>query len=196
MKHLLAIIFTAIIAMQFNAVHAQGMDSKSMAEKAELPTVNPYFFQHQYLSAVVTQIAEFDGMILETPEILNTISPVQNGFQSPFTDDQIKVEKIEDEGNVIYVWQFPEPQYLREALYIAFVPINSYYKAFAISVGQTVDWEVSTSTDSYRTTRGRIQKPESPRKCYDLLKARGVLTGEITPGEFFQEGYKAPQYRP
>ena len=58
-----------------------------------------------------------------------------------------------------------------------------------------VDWEVSVSTEKSRATFGRIKKPASAKECLDLLIDRGVLTGNIVPGEFLQDGYKAPSYR-
>lgn len=78
---------------------------------------------------------------------------------------------------------------------MAFIPVDGHYKAFAISIGQMVDWEISTSTESARATFGRVKKPANAKECVDLLVERGALTGEITPGEFFQEGYSAPEYR-
>lgn len=167
----------------------------AVMKKLELQTVSPYFLQHQYLSVVASMVAEGDGYIFETPNILNTISTIGNGFSSPFADDDIKVEKVVVDGKDIFVWRFPEPQYLREALYMAFVPVDGHYKAFAISIGQMVDWEISTSTETARATFGRVKKPDSAKECIDLLVKRGALTGEIKPGDFFQEGYTAPEYR-
>lgn len=161
-----------------------------------LQSVSPYFLQHQYLSVVAQIVADVDGYIFEDPNILNTISANGNGFNSPFADDDIKVEKIVIDEKSIFVWQFPEPVYLREAFYMVFIPIDGHYKAFAVSVGQLVDWEISTSTETSRHTFGRIKKPENARECVNLLIERGALTGNITPGEFMQEDYSAPEYRP
>lgn len=160
-----------------------------------LQTVTPYFLQHQYLSVLALMVAENDGHIFETPYILNTMSTESNGFRSPFTDADIQVEKITAEGKDIYVWCFPEPEFLREALYMAFVPVDGHYKAFSICIGKMVDWEISTSTTSSRSTFGRVKRPESAKECVDLLIGRGVLAGDITSGEFIQKGYTSPQYR-
>ncbi len=51
----------------------------------------------------------------------------------------------------------PEPSYLREALYISFVPVDIHYQAYAICIGQLVDWEISSSTEKSRSTYGRIK---------------------------------------
>lgn len=160
-----------------------------------LPVVTPYYFQHQYLSVVTPMVDEKDGYIFEAPYILNTLTPVGNGFQSPFGDNDIQVEKIVAEGKDIYVWRFPETKYLREALYMAFVPVDGHYKAFAICIGGMVDWEISTSTETARATYGRVKKPESAQECVDLLVGRGALTGVIRPGDYYQEGYVSPKYR-
>lgn len=161
-----------------------------------LPVVSPYYFQHQFLSVIAPTIVERDGFLLETPEVLNEYTPIGNGFMSPFKNEDIKIEVIDDGGQKVYVWRFPESEYLREALYMAFFPIDGHYEAFAISIGRGVDWEISMSTASYRSTFGRVKKPESARECFELLKDRGAFTGDITPGEFFQEGYEGPEYRP
>lgn len=166
----------------------------NLKSKTDMPTVSPYYIVHQYLSVIVEQISEEDGEILSSPEILNTFSTNGNGFHSPFRDEDIKVTEVNREGKQIYVWQFPEPKFLREALYVAFIPIEGRYKAFAISIGQLVDWEISTSNEYSRSTRGRVKRPENAQECVDLLIKRGALSGEITPGEFFQEGYECPPY--
>ena len=80
-------------------------------------------------------------------------------------------------------------------LCISFVPVDGFYKAFAVCIGSMVDWEVSVSTEKSRATFGRIKRPVSPKECLDILIDRGVLTGDIVRGDFFQEGYKAPAYR-
>lgn len=191
----------AVVVLAFFAVAANGQnvekDSVDWIEQSleKLPVVSPYFLQHQYLSVVAPDIDEHDGYILETPEILNSISANGNGFQSPFSDSEIEVSVIEDEGKRIYVWHFPEPEFLREAVYMAFIPVDGCYKAYAISIGQLVDWEISTSTESARSTFGRVKKPESAKECVELLKKRGAYTGKITMGEILQDGYTAPEYR-
>lgn len=162
-----------------------------------LPKVSPYYLQHQYLSVVASMIGEKDGeMILDSSTILNSLSPIGNGFLSPFKDEEISVERFEVDGKIIFVWSFPESEYLREALYMAFIPVDGKYRAYAISIGASVDWEISTSTESYRETFGRVPRPGSAKECLDILIERGALTGKISPGEFFQEGYKSPCYRP
>lgn len=190
-------LISMIFVLTLN-VNGQGafIDTVSNAvDDRSVQSVTPYFLQHQYLSVVAQMVADVDGYIFEDPNILNTISATGNGFNSPFADDDIKVDKIEIDGKSIIVWRFPEPVYLREALYMAFIPIDGHYKAFAVCVGQMVDWEISTSTETSRHTFGRIKKPESGRECVNLLIERGALTGNITPGEFLQEGYSAPKYR-
>lgn len=199
MKPLSLFFISVFVTLNAYGMELTGQQLENPIDTVEscdsLPMVSPYFFQHQYLSVIVPQIREADGYILETPEILNTISANGNGFRSPFSDRDIKVDKIETEGKTVYVWRFPEPEYLREALYMAFIPVDGYYKAFAISIGSLVDWEISTSTESARATYGQVKKPESAQECVELLKDRGALTGEISPGEFLQEGYTAPEYR-
>ncbi len=194
-KHLLlalSLVFVADIAS------GQTTSSDSIMSElqriTELPKVTPYFLVHQYLSVVVEQIPEKEGEILSTPEVLNTFSANGNGFQSPFKDEEIEVTDISHDGKHIYVWKFPEPKFLREALYVTFIPIEGHYKAFAISIGQLVDWEISTSNELSRSTRGRVKRPDNAQECVKLLIDRGALTGEVTPGEFFQEGYEAPKY--
>lgn len=185
-------ILIAVLLICPMSGHGQNTDYIT-AMQAELPKVSPYFFQHQYLSVVVPLIAENDGYILESPEILNTISSTGNGFRSPFTDEEIHVDKFNDDGKDIYVWTFPEPQYLREALYIAFFPVEGYYKAVAISIGDWVDWEISTSTQTSRATYGRIKRPANAEECVKLLKERHADKSIITPGEFLQDGYTPPE---
>lgn len=167
----------------------------SSHDNAELPKVTPYFFQHQYLSVVAPMIDEKNGQIFETPDFLNTIGPAANGFSSPFSDNEISVEALEVDGKKIYVWKFPEPEFLREALFIAFVPVKGNYLPIAISIGQLVDWEISISNEKNRSTFGRLKKPSNAKECVDLLIERGALTGEIIAGEFYQEGYEGPKYR-
>ncbi len=163
------------------------------AIQTDFPTVSPYFFQHQYLSVVAPMIADQDGYILEDPEILNTISPEGNGFCSPFKDEDIRVDKVIDDGMTVYVWTFPRPQHMREALYMAFFPVDGCYKAVAISIGQLVDWEISTSNQNSRSTYGRIKLPANAQECVKLLKERNADKAQITPGEFLQEGYTPPE---
>ena len=202
MKRIFGFIIAIILAGTSLSVSAQN-EPESQNEAAMdsidvswLPVVAPYYFQHQFLSVIAPTIEEQDGYILESPEILNEYTPIGNGFLSPFKNEDIKIEVIDDGGKKVYVWRFPEPEYLREALYMAFFPGDGHYEAFAISIGRDVDWEISQSTESYRSTSGRVKKPESARECFELLKDRGAFTGEITPGEFFQEGYEGPEYRP
>ena len=190
----LFILWTIVLS----TFHVSGQETFDESEfnGSPLPLVSPYFLQHQYLSVIAPMIKEDDGYILETPEILNSTSATGNGFLSPFNDNDIHVELIEDDGRKIYVWRFPEPEYLREALYMAFIPIDGHYKAFAISIGATVDWEISTSTENARSVRGRVKRPESAKECVELLKERGAYSGEVSMGEFIQEGYTCPEYRP
>lgn len=199
MKTTKAIIVSLLLSMAFPAEAHANVDipvtAASETGTSSLPVVSPYFLQHQYLSVVAPMIGETEGFLLESPETLNTLTPADSGFRSPFSDGQITVEKFVTDGKDIYVWRFPEPEYLREALYMVFVPVDGQYQAFAISIGETVDWEVSKSTETSRSTFGRIKKPESAEECVMLLKERGLMTGRITPGEFFQEGYAAPRYR-
>lgn len=154
-----------------------------LKRNTDLPTVSAYFLIHQYLSVIVEQIPEEDGEILSSPETLNTFSTNGNGFRSPFSDEEIKVTEINHDGKQIYVWQFPEPKYLREALYVAFIPVNGYYKAFAISIGQLVDWEISTSNELSRHTFGRVKRPKNAMECVNLLIKRGALN----PANFFKK---------
>ena len=183
--------FPAIATLQDPSTDSIMADLKS---KTDMPTVSPYFLVHQYLSVIVEQISEDDGEILSSPEILNTFSTNGNGFLSPFRDEDIKVTEVTREGKKIYVWQFPEPKYLREALYVAFIPIDGHYKAFAISIGQLVDWEISTSNEYSRSVRGRVKRPENAQECVDLLIERDALSGEVTMGELLQDGYECPPY--
>jgi len=162
----------------------------------ELPKVSPYYFQHQYLSVIAPMITEDNSIVFNNPTNLNSYTPVGNGFRSPFSDSDIVVEAFEDEGKKIFVWKFPEPEYLREALYMAFIPVNGRYVAYAICIGQLVDWEISTSSEQMRKTFGRVKRPESAEECLDILKKRGAYAGVISPGEFFQSDYKSPEYRP
>lgn len=197
MKSLLKLFLS--VAFAFTATSAFCQDAleidTSKVNMAELPVVSPYFLQHQYLS-VITQYVPADlGDVFSSPETLNTFSAIGNGFRSPFKDEDIEVSTFDDEGKKIYVWRFPEPEFLREALYMMFVPVDGQYQAYAISIGQTVDWEISTSTESARRTYGRIKKPESAKECLELLKKRGAYTGNITPGEFLQNDYIGPEYR-
>lgn len=194
-KILMLISLLFALASSANAQEAATDSTADTTTDNALQTATPYFLQHQYLSVLAPMVAENDGHIFETPYILNTVSTEGNGFRSPFADTDIQVEKITTDGKDIYVWRFPEPEYLREALYMAFVPVDGHYKAYAISIGETVDWEISTSTASTRSTYGRVKKPASAKECVDLLIGRGALTGDIAPGEFFQEGYTSPRYR-
>ena len=63
--------------------------------------------------------------------------------------------------------------------------------AFAISIGQLVDWEISTSDEHTRHTFGRVKKPENAQECVDLLIERGAMTGTITPRDFYRRVTKA-----
>lgn len=186
------------LVLAFSAVPAfcqEVTEPDSTISVSDIPVVSPYFFQHQYLSVIAPNVPEEYGHIFGTQEPLNTFEPTDIGFQSPFKDEDIEISAFEDEGKKIYIWRFPETEYLREALYMAFVPIDGKYMAYAISIGQMVDWEISTSSENSRTTFGRIKKPETAQECLDLLKSRGAYTGSITPGEFLQEGYTCPDYR-
>lgn len=198
MKVITCIFAIATLLMTSWTIKGQDFTADSLEicapERPQLSVVTPYFLQHQYLSIIAPVINESDGeMILSTPYILNTISANGNGFMSPFADDEIQVELIENEGRKVYVWRFPEPQHLREALYIAFIPIDGMHQAVAISIGATVDWEISTSTETARQVLGRVKRPESAAECVELLKSRGAFTGDITMGELFQEGYQCPE---
>lgn len=191
------LIFLQFLSLSVNA-RSETLSCPELSDTAvtvDLPMVTPYFLQHQYLAVVASMIKEADGFILQSPEILNTISANGNGFRSPFKDNDIKVDSVGTDGKTVYVWRFPEPEYLREALYMAFFPINGFYKAYAISKGQLVDWEISTSTEKSRATYGRIKRPESAQECVELLKSRGAIKGEISGGEFLQEGYSCPPRR-
>lgn len=191
-------IFRFLIALALlcpMTVHGQNAETidSIMAIRSDLPVVSPYFLQHQYLSVLAPSIPESDGDALEDPLILNTLSAVGNGFCSPFKDVDIHVDKVDDDGRTVYVWRFPEPKYLREALYIAFFPVDGFYKAVAISIGSMVDWEISTSTQTSRATYGRVKRPSDAKECVKLLKERNADKPEITPGEFLQEGYTPPE---
>ncbi len=153
------------------------------------------FLSASIFVSVAPMIEDTDGEVFADPKALNTISPSMNGFCSPFKDEDISVEMVEAEGKKIYVWKFPEPEYLREALYLAFVPVDGHYKAYAICVGQLVDWEISTSSEKSRATYGRVKRPENATECVELLIERGALTGEIKMGDFIQGSYKSPSYR-
>ncbi len=177
------------------AVFGQNYTGEKTLNAADLPKVSPYFFQHQYLSVVAPMIEEADGEVFSDPKALNTISPSMNGFCSPFKDEDISVETVEADGKKIFVWKFPESEYLREALYLAFFPLDGHYKAFAICIGQLVDWEISCSTEKSRATYGRVKRPENAKECVELLVERGALTGEIKMGDLIQEGYKSLSYR-
>lgn len=176
-------------------VHGQisGSSDSIPALPSDLPKVTPYFLEHQYFSVLASMITEQDGYVLETPEIMNTISAAGNGFCSPFRDEDIRVDKVNDGEKVVYVWTFPEPQHLHEALYMAFFPVDGSYKAVAISIGQLVDWEISTSTQTSRATFGRIKRPANAEECVSLLKKRNADKPEITPGDFLQESYTPPE---
>ena len=188
---LLVCLLTAVVASAQNADN----DSIRNHKEIERPVVTPYFLQHQYLSVIAPMVAEEDSAVFATPDFLNTGFAAENGFKSPFRDDEIVVETIECEGKNVYVWRFPDPEYLREALYIAFFPVDGKYQAYAISIGQLVDWEISVSTSSSRRTFGRVKHPDNAAECVELLKNRGAFTGEISPGVFIQDGYKGPEYR-
>lgn len=197
MKPRILMLISVLFALTSGAVarEADTEPATNTMTDNTLQPVTPYFLQHQYLSVLAPMVTENDGHIFETPDILNSVSTEGNGIRSPFADTDIQVEKITSGGKDIYVWRFPEPEYLREALYMAFIPVDGHYKAFAVCIGETVDWEISTSTASSRSTYGRVRKPASAKDCVDLLISRGALTGDITPGEFFQEGYTSPRYR-
>lgn len=196
MKKLALTLLYAVMALTIYSQNANNEFENIPLNSSQLPVTSPYYLVHQYISVLAPEIAEKDAPeILGSPEILNSVSAYGNGFRSPFRDEDIKVEKFNVEGKDIYVWRFPEPEYLREALYVAFFPINGKYKAFSICIGQWVDWEVSASDEKKRSVFGRIKKPESARECVDLLVSRGALTGHITPGEFVQQGYSGPEYR-
>ncbi len=196
-------VFLTALFFLFSISHAKAQEvADSVLVNGEistfnLPTVSPYFFQHQFLSVIAAEVPEEAGSgLFNSPNQLNSYVPFVNGFKSPFADSDIKVETFEDEGKKIYVWQFPETQYLREALYMAFIPVHGKYVAYVICIGQEVDWEISKSTQQMRNTFGRVKKPNSAKECVEILKKRGAFSGIVSPGEFFQEGYKSPSYRP
>lgn len=161
------------------------------AKKQEM---TPYYFAHQWLSVIAPQIPVEDGEILASADMLNTDLAGQNGLVSPFANDDIVVETFIVDAKTVYVWKLPEPQKLRQALYVVFVPDDGHFKAYAISIGQMVDWELSTSDDSKRSTYGRIRRPSSAADCVEAMKERGVFSDKIIPGEFMQEGYQSPSY--
>ena len=197
MKHLntiLLLIFLSAISMNGFA-EADSPSAEQTLDISSLPVVNPYFFQHQYLSVIAPQIEESDTLLLATATPLNSDFTIMNGFRSPFKDSDITIKEFKVSDKTIYVWRFPESQYLREALYMTFVPKDGHYIAYAISIGLYVDWELSTSTESSRQVFGRIKKPESAKECLDLMLERGILKEDITRSELFQEGYTGPDYR-
>ncbi|MDE5608652.1 MAG: hypothetical protein K2I64_06940 [Muribaculaceae bacterium] len=159
----------------------------------EIPTVSRYYFVHQYLSVIAPEIDAGYSGIFEDITNLNSLTPMLNGFRSPYTDEDISVETFEHDGKLIYVWQLPEPQHLREALYVAFFPYEDHYRAVAISIGMNVDWEISTSDELSRHTYGRVRRPDSAKDCMEILIQRNAMGKNIDPGEFFQEGYKCPE---
>lgn len=198
MKKGLAMSLFLLFALTFNVIGQNTVTVSTDTNQIDnsFTVVTPYFFQHQYLSVIAQWVPESDSYIFEDPNHLNTITPAINGFKSPFADSDISVEKVNIGGKDIIVWKFPEPEYLRESLYMAFIPVDGKYMAFAISIGQMVDWEISTSTKVARSTYGRVKKPESARECVKLLIDRGALTGTISMGQPFQDNYTAPEYRP
>lgn len=160
------------------------------AKKKEM---TPYYFAHQWLSVMAPQIPIEDGEILATPKMLNTMLAAQDGLVSPFADEDISVEIFKVDDRTVYVWRLPEPKKLRESLYVVFVPEDGHFMAYAISIGQAVDWELSTSNDWSRSTYGRVKRPESAADCVEVMKDCGVFDGKIIPGEFIQEGYQCPE---
>ena len=155
--------------------------------------MTPYYFVHQWLSVIAPEITYEDGEMLSSPDFLNSVAPLSGGYRSPFSNDDINVEAVDIDGKTVYVWKLPEPKEPRDALYVAFFPIDGHYKAYAICIGNIVDWEISTSTETSRSTFGRVKRPESAKECAELLKDRGAFSGDITMGEYIQEGYK-PRY--
>lgn len=151
-----------------------------------LRRISPYELAHQWLSVVVADITPEQGEILASPYYLNHIMLNDDGMESPFTYDQISVEKIVDGDKAVYVWRFPEPQNDRDALYIAFFEVGNGYRAYAICKGKHVDWEISTSNKKTRQTYGDVDRPESAAQCVEILKSRGAYTGKITPSKFFK----------
>lgn len=158
----------------------------------EIPVVSRYFFVHQYLSVVAPDTSDDEVSAFSEPSFLNTLVPEYIGFRSPYKDSEINIEEFPLDDKTVYVWQFPEPKHLREALYVAFFPDGDGFKAVAISIGQSVDWEISTSNADLRHTYGRVKRPDSARECFDILVGRNAMHEKIDPGEFFQEGYECP----
>lgn len=199
MMRILAIVFVALAALAIPVRVEAQIDETPLInidslDVGRLPTVSRYYFAHQYLSVVTPQVAEADGDgVFLTADNLNTLTPCWNGFLSPYADSDITIEAFEHDGHKIYVWRFPEPQHLREPLYIAFFPVDGHYKAVAISIGQYVDWEISVSDASMRQTFGRVPRPESARECMELLLEHGAMRAMFDPGEFFQDDYVCPE---
>lgn len=195
MKSLITVITSLLMAGVIHTFAQTVQDDIPAEVLANLPKVSPYFFQHQYLSVVAEEIDYQDGDLLADPYVLNSFSPPRNGFLSPFDDEDIQISVIEKDGKKVYVWKFPESSYLREALYMAFFPVDNHYRAYSICIGQMVDWEISTSKSNSRSCYGQVKKPESAAECVDLLTQRGAFSGTITPGVFLVEGYQTPSYR-
>lgn len=192
-------MLTAIVAMgcSIAAMATQptdDSDATSVVNVDSLPIVSVYYFENQYLSIVAPQVELSNSSIFADAEILNTLMPMELGFISPFKDEDIDIEQFEVDGKIVYIWKFPEPKYQEESLYMAFVPNGDVYKAYGISIGRTVDWQISTSYDYGFSSSGRVKRPDSARECLDLLIERGAMTGTITPGDFLQEGYVTPPY--
>lgn len=196
MKNVFLFLFMLLAVSHVSVAQTEPDTAAINALDAGLPKVSPYYMQHQFLSVIAPEVPVSDGFVFSEPEILNTYMAAHNGFRSPFRDEDIAVDSVSVADKMVYVWRFPEPEYLREALYMAFVPVDGKFVPYAICIGQLVDWEVSVSTQSYRGTYGRIKRPDSAQECVDLLVGRGALTSNISPGDFFQEGYKGPEYRP
>lgn len=197
MKSFLSKVLLMVLSLSSLSVSAQNesVDDNVMVDsvaEAESSTVSRYYFVHQYLSVLVPLLPDQNENLLMTPEFLNTAIAAEIGFKSPYDDMEITVDEVERDGKTIYVWQFPEPKHLREALYLAFFPYEGKYRPVAISIGKDVDWEISISNENYRETFGRIKRPESAEECVDLLIERGAITPHIRGGEFLQEGYVAP----
>ena len=184
---ILSVLLLTGLGLNAQTTTVIGPDSTSTKE---LPTVSLYYFEHQFLSVIVPDIPPGQDTILGDPEILNTLIPADLGWKSPFAVNDIEVTAFDVDGKHVYVWKFPQPTKMRDALFMAFFPVEGVYKAYSICLGQFVDWEVSTSSSTNRSVFGRIKCPESAEECVGLLIDRGAFSGEITPGPFIQDGFE------
>ncbi len=133
-----------------------------------------YFFS--YLPEMASQIpqdAEYE-YFMSDPYSINTGILRRNHELSPFTDEQIKAQKIDYNGTPIYVWTFPMPEECPLCLYVAFVPEKDKdgHRLITLEKSLFVPWVLGEAHQGSHSNFGEIDEPSSPEDFVNKFMPR------------------------